>query len=71
MTRRSPRELERAVEELEHDTRADAVEYDPDPLAAEEKRALADVFDVDPWDPGDTNGADVLAAIHRRGRTDR
>lgn len=71
MTRRSRRELKRAVGDLERDTHADAVEYDRDPLGTEEKRALADVFDTDPWDPTDTDGGDALAAIHRRTRTDR
>jgi hypothetical protein len=70
MTRPSKRELERRLEELEADT-ADTAEYDRDPLTPEEKDALADVFDVDPWDTNDTDAGDALAAIHRRTATDR
>jgi hypothetical protein len=70
VTRRSKRELERALADLAADT-ADAVEYDRDPLGTEGKRTLADVLDADPWDPTDTDAGDALAAIHRRTRTDR
>ena len=70
MTRPSKRELERRLEELEADT-ADTAEYDRDPLTPEEERALAELFDVDPWDPNDTDAGDALAAIHRDANTDR
>jgi hypothetical protein len=71
MTRPSRRELERRLEELEADTHADTAEYDRDPLTPEETRALAELFDVDPWDTNDTDAGDALAAIHRRTGTDR
>lgn len=66
MTRRSRREIARVVEKLERDRHTDPDGFDPDPLAAKEKRALADVFDADPWDGTDTEAVDILNTIHRR-----
>jgi len=50
MTRRSKRELERAVEELEQErTTPDRPPDARDSLNAEEKEALNELFDMDPW----------------------
>ncbi|WP_058828118.1 hypothetical protein [Haloferax sp. Q22] len=65
MIRRSRREIARVVEKLEWDTHTDADGFNPDPLTIEEKRALADVFDTNPWNGTDTEAVDVLTAIHR------
>jgi len=49
--RRSRREIRQAIERLERDSDSDGdtVEYDGRELTAEEKDALSDTFDVDPY----------------------
>jgi hypothetical protein len=54
--RRSRRELREAVERLERESDAGAVEYDPRELTPEEKDALAGTFDVEPYDDDGADG---------------
>ena len=60
MIRKSRRELERALDELS----LDAVPGDrPEPLDAEEKAALADLFDVDPEADGQSRAQETLQRL--------
>lgn len=66
MIRKSKREIERALEELDDAT---PTEYRgrPDELSANEKDVFDELFDVDPRDPGQSEGHALLERLHERG----
>lgn len=64
--RRTRREIEQAVEQLEDgEQRDDGPEYDPDPLTDEERETLRQWFDVDPEDVYGPSSDDALDRLHR------
>jgi len=61
--RRSRREIRQAIERLEQESGAPVEEYDGRELSPDEKDALADTFDVDPYDAAEEPSLEELEAL--------
>jgi len=69
MTRRSRRELEQRLADLEAATLPSGEDTDPPELTRDEKHALAELFDTDVWDPAPDVHA-TIGKVHDRNTVD-